>query len=159
MNLHDPHRDSGESEHAELVVDLGELAERDRLSIPANLTDRLYLRTQANIARRAGEAGPGRTLSRLHWAHAAAALLIVASAVAVVLSLPRTPHTPPAQPDRGEFASQRGAEFNFELVDGSIWGDSLDGQIDVLAAESTMLAGEIDREWDDLDYLSDGGAL
>ena len=90
----------------------------------------------------------------------AAAVLIIGSVIAVILSMPQNrPTSVPNGPRAGPTGEQAVAELDLDLFDGLLWDDSFDGQIAVLLAKSTILDGELDREWDDLDYLSDEGAL
>ncbi len=164
MTTHDTQHDGGEREHADLVAHLHELGEYDRLSTPANLTDRLMLRTQANLVGADLASGDDRTSSVLvmrsrGWIRAAAAILIIGGGAAVYFSIPAGGSRQPTSTEPAPQIEYAAAEFNLELVDGSFWDDALDGKIDVLVAESTMLGGELDREWDDLDFLSDEGAL
>lgn len=163
MTNHDTlHHDSGEAQHSDLVARLHELGEHDRQGTPANLTDRLVLRTQANLGGHGDVQDPSPVVSvrSLGWMRAAAAVLIVGSVIAVIATMPQTrPNSDPVGPTTGPPVEYATAEFNLDLVDGSFWDDSFDGQIAVLLAKSTMLVGELDREWEDLDYLSDEGAL
>ncbi len=157
QNIQNPQSDGGEREHAELVLGLAQLAERDRADTPENLSDRIFVRTQANLGHAADAPPAVFVLRSRSWMRIAAAVLIVGAGVAVVMSLPNgQPSIPEVVESTGtELAS---AEFNFEFVSG-VWDDSLDGEIDLLMAESTMLDGELDREWEEFDFLHDEGAL
>jgi len=164
----------GDGDLASLLDELGEM---ERSGTPTELVDRLYVRTQSAIARDAsevgdvgeggdvgdgGDVGEGgiRTHALGRWSRArvyriAASVLLVGGGALVVQF---------ASPNAGTTVAQgtalmQAAALNLDLLDGSIWDDSIDTELAVLMAESAMLNGELDREPSDLDLFADEGAL